>query len=342
MKPIRLIQMMILLLALFEAFSFVLKAHAQTPEATFHLYLPMSLNRSENTPPPPSPPSPPPPAGGSLPSEIVSTWFTGVPPSKDYYDPVTGKWGDVAGLGEMYDFRANGDYIYAGFLRIQNGLCVTEVSTYKEGKAQASGNQLTLQPDLAKTRTVIRCGSNSDVTTDGPFNPTTIAYVVAEEPNGLVQLTLTAQGNRTSYYKQGMVQSLVGGWQRGDVTAANFYDPDTQTFAPQEGAGAWYRFHADGTYRYGEFGYGTDNQGCALAGWVYQEGTVAIAGGRLTTTPTSGMVRVDNACTPGVSKSEPYVEATRAYTWLYRDRATEEKLVLIPLDAFQEFIYFPE
>jgi hypothetical protein len=338
MKFIRLYQviLLLLLLALLEALLIPLQGRAQAPDTAFSLFIPASVKAGEGAPPTPPPPS------GALPDELVSTWFNGVPPSKEYYNPVTGEWGDVAGLGEMYELSANGAYVYAGFLRIQNGMCVTEVSTYKEGTAQAAGGQVTFQPSLAKTRTVIRCGSNSDTTTDGPFDAITMSYDVAEEPNGLVQLTLTNAGNSTSFYRQGMVQSLVGAWQRGEVTSANFYDPDTQQFAPQTGAGAWYRFNADGTYSFGEFGYGTDDQGCALSGWVYQEGTLSIAGGKLTTTPTSGVARVDNECNPGASETKPYVEEGRAYTWFYRDRATEEKLVLIPLEAFQEFVYLPE
>ena len=160
----------------------------------------------------------------------------------------------------------------------------------------------------------------------------------------MIQLTLTDAGNSgsngTSFYRQGMVESLVGAWHLGAVSSTGFYDPATQTFAPQTGAGTWYRFYADGTYSFGEFGYGAEGN-CALTGWVYQEGTLAISGGKLTTTPTRGMARVDNACTNS-SEMKSYVEAEKAFTWFYRDRATDEKLVMIPLERFQEFIFVPE
>jgi hypothetical protein len=65
-------------------------------------------------------------------------------------------------------------------------------------------------------------------------------------------------------------------------------------------------------------------------------------GGRLTTIPTAGALRVDNACNPGTPVVTDYVEEERAYTWLYRDRDSDLKLVIIPLEAFQEFIYLPE
>lgn len=337
MKTVRLLILSFLLLTLLKALLLPLQLHAQTPQAEFMLYIPESLKAGTEVPPPPPP-------GGQLPAEVVGTWFSGVIPPVDYYDPATGEWADVAGLGEMYVFDTNGDYTYAGFLRIQNGACVSEVSTYKKGKAEkATTGKLTLHPELAKTRTVIICGSRSESTTDGPFDATTISYDVAEDNGGRVQLTLTAGESSTSYYKQGMAESLVGTWQRGAVTSANFYDADTKSFAPQDGEGSWYHFNADGTYTFGEFGYGTDVNGCALTGWVYLQGTVSVSGSKLTTTPVSGVSRVDNACQPGAPVVKSYEEAERSFAWLYRDRGTDdEKLVIIPLEAFEEFVFMRE
>src|SRR4051794_426329 len=121
MKPIRLIQLMVLILALVKAISLFTEAHAQTPEAAFTLYIPNSLKEGHFLPPPP----PPPPSGDLLPAELVTTWYTGVPPMRDFYDPATGEWRNSDGLGEMYQFSAKGDFVYAGFLRLQNGQCLT-------------------------------------------------------------------------------------------------------------------------------------------------------------------------------------------------------------------------
>ncbi len=276
-----------------------------------------------------------------LPAALVGTWFTGVGPPTDFYDPTTGQWRDTTGLGQMYSFTADGTFTYAGFLRLQNGQCRTEVSTYKQGAAQVIGELLTLTPTIATTRTVIVCGSTSDTTTDGPFDPTTITWSIGLDTGGIEQLTLTDNSAATMLCKQGIAQSLVGTWRRGVVVSMNFYDPVTQTFAPQSGEGAWYHFHADGTYRFGEFGFGPDPHGCKLAGWVYQEGTLSVAGGTLTTTPTSGMARVENACTPD-QQQQPYVEAPRSYAWFFRDPAINPTLVLIPVEQFQEFVYIRE
>jgi hypothetical protein len=263
-------------------------------------------------------------------------------PATDFSDPTTGQWRDTNGLGQMYIFTADGDYTYAGFLRLHNGQCRTDVSTYRQGTAQATNESLIVTPTIAKTRTVIVCGSTSDTTTTGPFDPMTITWSIGVDAGGIEQLTLTIAGQSTVFYRQGMAQSLVGAWQRGAIISTNFYDPGTQTFAPQSGPGAWYRFNADGTYSFGEFGVGHNPHGCALTGWVYQEGTVSVAGGTITTTPTTGVARVENACTPEQPQQQPYVEAPTSYAWFFRNLTTAPTLVFIPVEHFHEFVYTHE
>jgi hypothetical protein len=302
-------------------------------DGNFKVYLPLISKGGASAQPLPP---------GKLPATLIGTWFGGAIPPTDFYNPATGQWRDTNGLGQLYMFGADGGYTYAGFLRLQNGQCRTEVSTYQQGQAQATGATLTLTPGIAKTRTVVVCGSRSDSTTNGPFAPKTIGWATGANDNGIEQLTLTDSQATTSFYKQGMAESLVGAWHRGAVVSTAFYDQTTQSFAPQSDAGAWFRFNADGTYSFGEFGYGQNEQGCALSGWIYQEGTVSVSGGQLTITPKAGMARVESDCDPEHPQQKPYVEAGRAYTWLFRDRAADPKLVLIPLDYYQELVFTRE
>jgi hypothetical protein len=57
-------------------------------------------------------------------------------PPTDFSNPATGQCRDTNGLGQMYMFGADGGYTYAGFLRLQNGQCRTEVSAYQQGQAR--------------------------------------------------------------------------------------------------------------------------------------------------------------------------------------------------------------
>jgi hypothetical protein len=181
MQPIRLIQLMILILSIFKAFSMIVGGEAQPVEIALvrampadlaanlsgskmgnmtHLKTHYEMNRvnvsmksGDDFPLHFAPP-----AKHKLPAELVNTWTTGSLPLTDVYDPTTGEWRAQNGLGESYIFRGNGEYTYAAFLRLQNGLCLTEVSSYRQGHAKASHGRLTLTPQIAKTRTLIICG----------------------------------------------------------------------------------------------------------------------------------------------------------------------------------------
>ena len=128
----------------------------------------------------------------------------------------------------------------------------------------------------------------------------------------------------------------------GEISSSGFYNPATDTFASNPDTGWWISITADGRYRWGEFGYGQNEQGCALAGWVYLEGTASVSGGHVTFTPSAGVARVENACEPDQPRQEPWKDDAKGFTWLLRDRETLPKLVLIPDGRFQEYVFLPE
>lgn len=330
-------------------------AQAEAP-ATTGIYLPLVVKAGNSVPSTatPSPTVTPPPTATPTatatapvplnppPTELVSTWFVGNAPLNDFYNPQTGEWRDANGLGQMYLFAADGSYTYTGFLRLQNGQCRSEVSVYKQGTVSAQGTTLVLQQRLGKTRTVVICPTPQETITEETSATITLGWEVAYDNSGHQQLTITENDKPTVYARVGMEPTLVGGWRHGAITSAGFYDPASNTFAQQPGEGAWYRFTANGHYQFGEFGYGQDNAGCRLIGWIYQEGTVDITSGRLTTTPTSGVVRVENECHSDQPRQEPWLDPVKGYAWIFRDRTTDPRLILIPLAQFEEIVFVPE
>jgi hypothetical protein len=245
-------------------------------------------------------------------------------------------------LGQLYEFAADGAYTYLAFFRVENPGCASEVSVYRHGTARADGGDLRLQPVIVKTRTVIYCGGQQETVTDGPYDARTIPWSVGYDQFGIKQLTITEDGITTSYFKDGMAEELVGTWHRGDITSAGFYDPATGVFAAQPGEGWWISIAADGHYRWGEFAYGQDDQGCALAGWLYLEGAVSVSGSHITFSPSAGVARVENACAPDQPRQEPWTEDAKGFTWLFRDRETSPKLALMPDGRFEQYEFLPE
>jgi len=324
---------------------------ADSPDTTTDLYLPLIVksgnNGNEATPTPqltvtPTPVTPTPTPVNTPPAALVGTWFVGNAPLNDFYNPQTGEWRDVNGLGQMYVFGADGVYTYTGFLRLQNGQCRSEVSVYKRGMVNTQGATLGLNHSMATTRTVVICPMHQESIVEDGAGITTLSWAVAYDSKGRQQLTVTQNDKPTVFDRSGMEPTLVGAWRRGDVSSNGFYDSATNTFAPQPGAGTWFRFTADGKYQFGEFDYGQDNAGCQLTGWVYQEGVLEVVGGRLTTTPNSGMARVENECHPDQPRQEPWLDPVKSYAWSFQDRATTPKLLLIPLEQYIELLFLPE
>jgi hypothetical protein len=307
-------------------------AQAQQPV----LYLPLILGGGTGTAPTPTPPL------GSLPAPLTGTWFSGQLLPRALYDPTTGQWGSANGLGQMYEFASDGSYTYQAFLRVENPGCFSEVSVYRQGTARVDGTSLSLRPATVKTRTVTNCGGRKETVTDGPYAVRSIPWSVGYDQFGVKQLTITEDGKTTSYFKDGMAEELVGSWHKGEITSTGFYDPATSVFAAQPGEGWWISIAADGRYRWGEFAHTQDEQGCALTGWLYLEGTVSVSGSHITFTPGAGVARVENACTPVQPRQEPWKDDPKGFTWLFHDYPTSPKLVLMPDGRFEENVFLPE
>ncbi|HAJ38393.1 MAG TPA: hypothetical protein DCL15_22205 [Chloroflexi bacterium] len=326
---------------------------ANTPTATATTPAPVTLTPTASATPTatPSPTASPtatatstptatPTRPATLPANLVGVWFTGVIPPTDFYDPTTGAWRDTNGLGQMYKFNADGAYVYAGFLRLQNGGCRTEVSVYKEGFAEASTNTATLTPQIAKTRTVVVCGSTSETITDGPFEPYQLGWQQMDDERGRPKLFIQTGEQTTEYYKQGMVEALVGGWSLNGVASAGFYDPQSGQWAVPTQDGAWFVFTLDGAYRFGEYGHNQDEQGCVITYWVYQEGKMSVSGGRFSYQATAGQGRLENTCTPDVVSEGPYIDPKLyEFTWELRDQATAPKLAISPMGEFRYIVF---
>jgi hypothetical protein len=309
------------------------QAPAQAPQAA--VYLPLLLGGAGQAP------APAPPAG-NLPATLVGSWFSGQLLPRALYDPTSGQWGSANGLGQLYEFAADGSYTYLAFFKVELPACASEVSVYRHGSAGVEGDNLRLRPVTVKTRTVTFCGGRKETVTEGPFDERIIPWLVDYNQSGAKQLTIAEDGKTTIYFRDGMSEGLIGAWHGGDIRSAGFYDPATGAFAADPAEGWWISIGADGTYRWGEFAHAVDNQGCALTGWLYLEGTASVSGGHITFTPTAGVARVENACTPDQPRQEPWQDDPKGFTWLLRDRATQPRLVLIPDERFQEYEFLPE
>lgn len=333
-----------------------------TPELNYKLYLPgLSGGTGSGTPPATITPTPtatqpaptqtstatatqPPPQSHPLPAPLIGLWWTGKLLPRELYDPVTGQWGNSNGLGQMYEFGANGVYTYTADFVIENPGCRSSVKVFKRGIASVDGASLKIAPNFGRTRTQISCGSQDVTIDESPGSPEMLPYAVSYDERGIIQLLLGSSASGTStpatrYYKDGLAPELIGTWRNGGVTAAGFYDPATRTFTEQAGDGEWVRILANGSYQVGGFAHATDNQGCALTGWTYQEGTVTVSGSHITFNQASGIRRIESACDPGHPQEGPYTNASTGFSFEFIDRETAPKLKLWPDFKFENTVY---
>ncbi len=68
---------------------------AAPSEVTSTLYLPLLTGGNSGNAP------------VALPAELVTTWYSGNAPLNDFYNPQTGEWSEVNGVGQMVVFATS-------------------------------------------------------------------------------------------------------------------------------------------------------------------------------------------------------------------------------------------
>lgn len=339
-RPLCLIAFVVSSLAVYRGAALAAPIPQAVPAATFQVYLPL-VRGASTAPTPPAPPSPVP--GGALPTSLARQWFTGSLTTISFYDPTTGAWSQPSGVGELYRFAADGNYTYAGSLKIQNGACLSEVSVYQTGMARASESELELQPTFSRTRTRIICGNVSESVSEELPGLKRIAYSVALGKEGRTELTLGGGADAKTFALLGIDEQLLGAWRAGGVSSQGFYDPATGQWAHPAEPGEWYRFAADGHVTYGRYVEQQDEQGCTIKAWAYQEGEFSMSGSRLTTRFTAGRGRLENSCVPGEVQDEPFVITKLGeYAWQRLTATAVQQLRLLTLMPFGSQTYTRE
>lgn len=329
-------------LALHRSTTIAAPAEQAAPAATYQVFLP-AVVQAAKPPAPAQPGQPAPPPAGALPASLARQWFTGNLTTISFYDRTTGTWSQPNGLGELYAFAPDGSYTYAGALSIQNGACVSEVSVYQTGVARAGASELELQATFSRTRTRVVCGSVSETVSEELPPVKRMPYRVAVGAEGRTELTLGSGDSAKTFSLLGIDEQLLGAWRMGGVSSRGFYDPATGRWARPAGPGEWYRFGADGRFEFGMYEQQQDEHGCTLSFWTYQQGEFTLSGSRLTTRFTSGRGRLENSCTPGQVRDEPFVvEQQGEFAWQVLSEGGAPQLRLLRLMPFGSWTYTKE
>jgi hypothetical protein len=269
---------------------------------------------------------------GSLPADLVGTWFSGQILNLSYYDRDSGVWGSAGGLGHMFVFAANGSYTRVSHLELGGGTtCVSSVDVYHTGTARAEAGQLLLTPSYARTRTVT-CGTTTS-DTEGPYDTTSLPWRVGEDAEHHTRLWLTEPQGETMYYRDGLGAQVVGAWANGDGGAIELYEPGTDTWADPTGeSSVWYTFASDGSYRHGRVEAGFDSDPCRAITMIYEAGTLAGSGAQLLLQPTTVLRHTVSLCDPFDTVDEALVPGGQE-RWSWGFSASGETLNLLRVSS---------
>jgi hypothetical protein len=91
--------------------------------------------------------------------------------------------------------------------------------------------------------------------------------------------------------------ALVGGWYQGSVSAVDYYNPVTGSWAPPSGSGFRYQFRTDGSYTYSGL-MQSSVFACTMSLFNYQEGRYHLEGQVLMLVPTVARWRSEDSCNP--------------------------------------------
>jgi len=96
---------------------------------------------------------------------------------------------------------------------------------------------------------------------------------------------------RAAESKAAVPAALVGQWQSGSISTANFYNADAQQWSDPSGRGMFLIVHANGEYR-----FGAGEQITSTDYFLYQEGSVASNGAEIVLTPKMGSEFTRDVC----------------------------------------------
>ena len=298
-------------------------AHADGPNT---IYLPMLAGGGPITQPPPP---------GSLPEELVGTWYSGQLLNRQLYNRDTGLWSDPGGLGHMYVFGADGSYVLASYLKLGEGtLCVSTVWKYHTGTARVAGEALLLTPSYARTRTQIACGGNSESESEDPLTATSIPWKTGVDERGRTRLQLAEEHGLTLYFKDGLEPRILGGWRSGELSRADFYDPASGEWGEATATGEWYLFEADGSYSRGEVWVEYVDGVCDLAVMSYEEGMLRGSGGDIVLESDGSLLHRVDLCDPSLAQDETLsTDKYERWSWSLRQGEQGETLDLLRIEG---------
>jgi hypothetical protein len=109
--------------------------------------------------------------GGTVPVDLVGSWYNGTVSPINYYDPGSGQWSNGYGEGMFYTFKADGTFEFG--YEVQAGAygCTNTHMWYKSGRvvSDSATQTVTVQPHVALLDSKDNCQAKNNY--EKPIDP---------------------------------------------------------------------------------------------------------------------------------------------------------------------------
>lgn len=144
------------------------------------------------------------PAGTPVPDELQGEWLYGRISTIQYYDPISGHWGQPNGAGDRFKLEANGSYERSRLIQLSNYGCESYLFIWEKGtvKIDLGQSQIVFQPWTGAVKSQSCSASNSyEKKGPGSVNPETYDAEMGQSDSGQPLLRLnTTDGKGSALY----------------------------------------------------------------------------------------------------------------------------------------------
>jgi Bacterial Ig-like domain (group 2) len=141
----------------------------------------------------------------AVPTELQAEFFSGNPISIDYYNPVTGTFSPSSGNFTSYTFKPDGTFTFGSLFQLSVYSCTTAFFSYRTGKVQVNGSQLTLNFTAGTIKYTNSCYPEKNYDKPAPTDSQQYTWRVGIDPKypNLTYLYLKdSTGREDSYLKK--------------------------------------------------------------------------------------------------------------------------------------------
>jgi hypothetical protein len=141
---------------------------------------------------------------GTVPAELVGSWYYGSVSPTNYYNPGSGQWSNAYGEGMFYTFKADGTFEFGYEVQAGSYGCTNTVMWYKSGgvNADPSAQTVTVRPRVALLNSKDNCRPEWNYEKEIDKSPEQLSWRFGQDDWGYDALFLRfPSGEEIAFYR---------------------------------------------------------------------------------------------------------------------------------------------